>query len=402
MTYRRLRQVLVVDDDEDLRFLVRCWLETSDRYQVVGEADSGTAAIEASRQLQPDLAIVDVSLPNGDGEEATRIIGSVSPRTKVLAYSASIDRSFVLGMIGAGADGYLVKSGHFHELLEALDTVVGGDIYLSPSIRNHVFDHVRSSIRGESTRSLHFARDQQIVDVALQPGALKIALQPIVDLQVDRVVGHEALSRFAHVDGPGAVFEAAARIRRSDEVELTAAQAAINAVTRFRDGDPFLSINASPGVVMDEEFHALIATRDPTGIVIELTEQTPVRDYRRLNVALDQMRARGIRLAIDDVGAGFACLTHVHRLLPDIIKIDRYLIDRVYEDAARQSMVKALVNVAAAIGATVIAEGIEQSAELRCVRDLGVQLGQGYLLGAPAVGPPVDTPHGTSKTLDTH
>jgi EAL domain-containing protein (putative c-di-GMP-specific phosphodiesterase class I) len=301
----------------------------------------------------------------------------------VLAYSASSDRAFVLGMIGAGADGYLVKTGQLQELLDALDTLSRGDLYLSETIRAQVFDHVRSSMRHDPARAVPLTRDQQVVDEALRPGGLQIATQPIVDLTTLRVVGSEALARFRHVEGPGPVFAAAARLGRSADVELAAARHAIE--TAAAVPGEFLSINASPDVVVDEGFESVVLTVDPASIVIELTEQAQVRDYPRLRRSLDRLRGRGIRLAIDDVGSGFACLTHVHRLSPDIIKVDRYLVEDVHEDRARRSMVVGLVGIAADIGATVIAEGIEQTAELGCLQDLGVDLGQGFLLGVPAI-----------------
>lgn len=391
MNTREPATVLVVDDDEDQRYLIRHWLDASDRFDVVGEADTGAAAIEAARRLQPDLVVMDVRLPNGDGEEATRLLGSVSPRTKVLAYSASDDRSFVLAMIAAGAEGYLVKSGHVHELLEALETVARGDIHLAGTLRNLLVDQLRTSVRDERARSLPVDRDHQTVDQALQPGNLRIAFQPIVDLRSDTVVGYEALSRFSHAEGPAAVFAAAGRVGRRTEVELRAAGCAVEAAAGLELLGGFVSINASPDVDIATELGSVLDTAhlEPSAIVVEITEQAAVEDYTALTTALDQLRRRGVRLAVDDVGGGFACLTHVHRLLPDILKIDRYLVAGVQRDRTRRSMVSALVRIADDTGARVIAEGIEEPAERACLQDLGIHLGQGFLLGEPAlVGPP--------------
>ncbi len=392
-------RVLVVDDNDDLRLLVRHWLGGCDRFDVVGEASSGAAAIEAARRLQPDLAVMDVSLPNGDGEEATRIIGSVSPRTKVLAYSASVDRAFVLAMIGAGVNGYLVKSGHLDQLIDALDAIASGSIYLSDGLRAHLFDHVRDSVGAQRAAALPLGLDHRMVDLALRPHALQIALQPVVDLTTNTTIGHEALARFAHTDRPGDVFAAADRIGRSTEVELVAARCAADIANRFHAPGRFISINASPDVLMNPEFAFILARTDPSSIVVELTEQIAVRDYSALNATVDRLRLDGFRLAIDDVGGGFASLSHVHRLRPDIIKVDRYLIENIQHDPIRRSMVAALVDIAANSDALLIAEGIQEASELHCLEDLGVKLGQGFLLGTPTIPPAIDLGQDGAPTI---
>lgn len=386
MPVHDMRSVLIVEDDDDLRCVLRLWFDASDRFEVVAEATAGATAIEAARRLQPDFAIMDVQLPNGNGEEATRILGSVSPSTKVLAYSASVERSCVLDMIAAGADGYVVKSGHLDELDEALDAIAADGIYLSRTLGSHLVEHLRTSTRGERARSMPVGRDHRIVDVALEEGNLQIALQPIIELGSNAVWGHEALARFSHVEGPGVVFAAAARVDRSTEVELEAARRAVEVVSTCSIQGQVLSINASPDALVAPEFESIVAAVDPAELVVELTEQTAVADYSVLGPAIERLRRRGVRLAIDDVGSGFACLTHVHRLLPDIVKIDRYLVAGIHEDATRRSMMAALVRIAADIGATVVAEGIEHAGELHTLEDLGVELGQGFLLGVPALG----------------
>ena len=118
--------------------------------------------------------------------------------------------------------------------------------------------------------------------------------------------------------------------------------------------------------------------------MVELTEHERVDDCDPLVHALDALRAIGVRLAVDDSGAGFAGLQYILRLRPDIIKLDRYLIVGAGEDPVRRSLTTALVEFSTSVGATVLAEGIESEAELVSLRELGVSLGQGYYLGMPA------------------
>jgi EAL domain-containing protein (putative c-di-GMP-specific phosphodiesterase class I) len=117
---------------------------------------------------------------------------------------------------------------------------------------------------------------------------------------------------------------------------------------------------------------------------MELTEHLKVDDYPRLHCALDAIRERGTRLAIDDAGAGFAGLSHILKLGPDLIKLDRDITTGINHDPIRRALAGALVTFAADTGAELIAEGIETAAELDTVRNLGVRYGQGYHLGRPA------------------
>jgi EAL domain-containing protein (putative c-di-GMP-specific phosphodiesterase class I) len=108
-----------------------------------------------------------------------------------------------------------------------------------------------------------------------------------------------------------------------------------------------------------------------------------VRDYEALNAAMQRMRGRGIRLAVDDAGSGFASLRHILQLAPDIIKIDNALTRNVYKDPARRALAAGLISFAAELGATIVAEGIQTRQELETLRELGVRYGQGFYLGRP-------------------
>jgi len=119
-------------------------------------------------------------------------------------------------------------------------------------------------------------------------------------------------------------------------------------------------------------------------IVIELTEQVPVEDYPALQRALAPMRSQGARLSADDLGSGYAGFRHLLRLQPDIIKLDISLIAGINRNHEQQALTRALLAFAYEVGALVIAEGIEEPAELNTLKDLGVPWGQGYLIGRPA------------------
>ena len=118
-------------------------------------------------------------------------------------------------------------------------------------------------------------------------------------------------------------------------------------------------------------------------VVVELTEHHVIEDYDLVIGTMNDLRVRGARLAVDDTGAGFASLKHILKLAPDVIKLDLHLVRDIDSDPAKRALTAALVRFAADIGALVTAEGIESSAELDTLRDLGVEYGQGYYLGRP-------------------
>jgi EAL domain-containing protein (putative c-di-GMP-specific phosphodiesterase class I) len=112
-----------------------------------------------------------------------------------------------------------------------------------------------------------------------------------------------------------------------------------------------------------------------------------VPNYDPICAALASLRSRGVRIAVDDAGSGFASFRHILELKPDIIKLDRDIITGLDTDLARHALCAAVVSFAARTGTKVTAEGIESPAELRTVTDLGMDAGQGYLLGRPSIEP---------------
>jgi EAL domain-containing protein (putative c-di-GMP-specific phosphodiesterase class I) len=119
-------------------------------------------------------------------------------------------------------------------------------------------------------------------------------------------------------------------------------------------------------------------------VVVEITEHAPIANYDTFNEGLAAVRALGVRLAIDDAGAGFASLRHILQLRPELIKLDTTLIAAIESDRSQQALAAGIISFADGIGATVVAEGIEHAAALDALRRLGVPLGQGFHLGRPA------------------
>jgi EAL domain-containing protein (putative c-di-GMP-specific phosphodiesterase class I) len=166
------------------------------------------------------------------------------------------------------------------------------------------------------------------------------------------------------------------------ELELAAIRAAFAAIPTL-PAKTCLTVNASPVTVIGARFQKLMRKIDGRRVVVEVTEHAPIADYARMNDAVQSIKDEGLRLAIDDAGAGFASLRHILRLDPDFIKLDRTLIHGIAKDRSKQALAVGLISFAEKIGATIVAEGIETAAELKALAELGVQYGQGFYLARP-------------------
>jgi EAL domain-containing protein (putative c-di-GMP-specific phosphodiesterase class I) len=217
---------------------------------------------------------------------------------------------------------------------------------------------------------------------------LDVALQPIFALDTGGVVGAEALARFTGDGGEPLpteqTFVDAHALGLGVELELAVVELALTRQDRLPD-DLYLACNVSPAVLTRPELAGLCAAHDRP-LVVELTEHQPVEDYSELDAALARLRGHGVRVAVDDVGSGFASFRHVTRVRPEILKLDRTLVCGIDEDPVRQSLASAIVSFARDVGATVVSEGIESESELTCLVDLAVGCGQGFFLGRPELG----------------
>ncbi|WP_288380035.1 EAL domain-containing protein [uncultured Massilia sp.] len=214
---------------------------------------------------------------------------------------------------------------------------------------------------------------------------LGIVYQPIVDLADGSLLGVEALARFPTEPerGPDLWFEEAHRVARGAELELLAIELA-GARLAMLPPHAYLALNVSPATILCGSLAARLAGVPLARVVLEITEHAPIGEYAALADALAPLRAAGLRLAIDDAGSGYASFRHILQLQPDIIKLDRSLIRDIDSDAGRRALAAALTGFAKATACRVVAEGIETPAELATLRALGVDAGQGWLLGRPA------------------
>lgn len=211
-----------------------------------------------------------------------------------------------------------------------------------------------------------------------------IVFQPMHNLVDQRIAGYEALSRFVAEPnrGPDKWFEEAAAVGLREEMELAAIEVALEALPMIPD-TAYLSLNASPATILTGRLADLFEPYPLERLMLEVTEHDVVDDYPGLSEALVEMRRQGLRLAIDDAGAGYASFRHILRLTPDVIKLDRSLTHDIDKRSDSRALAVALVGFAGETGSRLLAEGVETQAELEALRDIGVRNAQGYLLGRP-------------------
>jgi len=242
----------------------------------------------------------------------------------------------------------------------------------------------RANASGAQSPSDRGAALERIAGV-IREGSFELAFQPVVDMIRNGVVGYEALSRFSGRPSrpPDAWFDEAARVGFGEELELAVVERALSAMPSVPVG-AYLAINISPATAQRPELLKLCAAHDTSRIVLELTEHATVTDYATLVDAAERLKRIGLRLAIDDAGAGFASLQHILHLQPALIKLDRSLVKDIDRKPGHQRMLSALLMFAAGTQAELVAEGIETAEERAVLLDLGIRWGQGYLLGQPA------------------
>ena len=375
--------VLVADDDDAVRRTLARIISSKTDMVLAGVATDAEEAIRIGSSVHPDVALVDVSMPCGGGVRVTEVLRLQSPGTRVLALSGSAERSEVMEMLAAGATGYLVKGGDF-DLISAVRAASRGQGVLTTDVAADVIGELSERLLRQKDedrrRQVGIARIRE----ALQ-GGLHMVFQPVFDLATNHVAGYEALARFTSESRrtPDRWFAEAWELDLGFDLEIAAANTAIDGIQN--SGAPgFLAVNLSPQAIMDARFEAWLDRHPNLGhVVIEITEHAVVDDYDALNQALRHARRRGVRIAVDDAGAGYSSLRHVLILRPDFIKLDGSLVTGIDRDAAKRAVAVGMISSAYELGTDVIAEAIEEESDLACVVRLGARLGQGYHLGMP-------------------
>lgn len=213
---------------------------------------------------------------------------------------------------------------------------------------------------------------------------LSIVYQPIYHLVRNEIVGFESLSRFSTqpLRTPDIWFQEAASVGLGAQLETKAVRIALQGFKRF-PSNIYLSVNFSPETLLSGSIASVLDGAPLERVVLEITEHALIDQYSEIAKIFRPFRERGLRIAVDDAGAGYASFRHILNLAPDIIKLDISLTRDIHKDRSRRALAAALIRFSEETDCKIIAEGVETIEELDVLRQLGVVNAQGYLLGRP-------------------
>ncbi len=380
--------VLIVDDSPANVTLLERLLRHHGIHRLHGQTDSRAVAGDLAEH-RPDLVLLDMRMPHLDGHAVLQQIqqhaaGAYLP---VLVLTADTSTETRDRGLAAGAQDFLTKPIDTREaVLRIANLLQTRQLYATlrasaphggqdaPPVPQPIADQ-------ELTR--------QRILATLAQRRLHPHYQAVVDTSSGRTVGVEGLTRFLDADppGPASWFADAFAVGLGVELEWLAAAMLVPALSLL-DPQLFLAVNMSPATVLRLLDEQLVPPALCPRLVIELTEHVPVEDYLPLHRATGPLREAGMRLACDDLGAGYAGFRHLLLLDPDIIKLDISLVAGIDASKPQRALAAALVTFAGDVGAQVIAEGVETPGELAAVRDLGISWAQGFHLHRPAPDPP--------------
>lgn len=357
-------RVLIVDDEPAVAAaLARVVSGTGAEVSVLHDA---TAALRALETTEFDVIVSDLAMAGMSGTELLRAVRARDLDLPVIQITGAPSVESAATAVELGAFRYLTKP-------------------LSPDVlRKAVLEaaHLRSLSRARG------GEDRLRLDQSLRRAlkTLRVAYQPIVSCATRETIGFEALMRSTEpaLTTPAAVIDAAEKLgllhtlgRRVRNIVAAQIEDAPRATAIF--------VNLHPSDLADPDLFdpASPLSRVARQVVLELTERASLEAVPDLELRFESLRALGYRLAVDDLGAGYAGLSYFARVQPEIVKVDMSLVRGVDADVVRQRVVHSLVSLATGLGMEVVAEGIETAAERDCVVRLGCTYVQGYALARP-------------------
>jgi EAL domain-containing protein (putative c-di-GMP-specific phosphodiesterase class I) len=373
------RSILVVDDDVAVGRAFQRILGTAG-YEVL-LADNGAAALAAVARRSFEVILSDVQMPGLSGVELLRGVRALDLDVPVILMTGNRTLETAVEAVSLGALEYLQKPLATGVLLETVERAAA--LHRMARLK-------REALRlagGEDTMAVDRAGLRASFDRTLE--TMWIAFQPIVDARRKTVFGYEALmrSREPSLPHPGAILAAAERL---DSVHALGRRVRELIAAGFAGApaDVLLFVNLHPHDLLDVELFdrgaplAVFAKR----IVLEITERSSIDEIKDVPARVATLREQGFRLAIDDLGAGYAGLSSLAALKPEIVKLDISLIRDVHQSDVRRRLVGAMTSLCQEMKMLVVAEGVEVAEERDCVLGLGCELLQGYLFAKP--GPP--------------
>jgi len=363
--------------------------------------DDDAACLRVMARLVRRCGFTPISVTGPDQAERAALEQSVTVVVVDLGLGDSSGLDLVARLRRAGTDAPVVLVTGAPSLDSAVRSMELGAVrYLAKPFESAAFrDAICSAVSGAASREATALVDVPLGRELARAGArfsqtldgLWLAWQPILDAATGGLWGAEALMRSDDrtLVNPGLVLTAAERLGRMQDlgriVRARVAEAAVRAPAEIR-----LFVNLHPTDLLDPQLFSARAplSRFARQVVLEVTERATLAGITDLPSRLSRLRCMGFSVAIDDLGQGYAGLSSFLDLRPEIVKIDMSVVRGVHECPRRQGLIRMISALSTEFGFLVVAEGLEVADELATVRDLGVQLLQGYHLGRPRRGLP--------------
>jgi EAL domain-containing protein (putative c-di-GMP-specific phosphodiesterase class I)/CheY-like chemotaxis protein len=379
-------RIVLADDDPDLLRALSRTLERAG-HDVVRLSD-GQRACEHIAGLDArdvDVVLTDISMPGCDGLEVMRAAHKLDPDLPVLFMTGMPTVETAVQALELGAYRYLLKPVDPEVLLHA----VAQAVEVRHSVRALLPD-TRPGLSPPSSRVR--AELSGRFDNALDH--LWMAFQPIVCWSERRVHAFEALVRTDEptLARPDHLFNAAEQLHRVQELGRTIRRAVAEAAVHA-PADALIFVNLHASDLLDEELYDDAAPLAPFAerIVFEITERASLEKIKDIQERMVELRKRHYRIAVDDLGAGYAGLSSLASLQPEVVKLDMSLVRGVDQQPIKQRLVASLQTLGGPLGIRVVAEGVETAAERDTLVSIGCDLFQGYLFAKPARAfPPVN------------
>ncbi|HMA95310.1 MAG TPA: EAL domain-containing protein [Polyangiaceae bacterium] len=375
----KARHLLLVDDDPTvLRALGRM---LRSRGYVVSTAESGSEAVQLVTQNDFDAILSDIAMPEMDGITLLREIRSHDLHVPVILVTGEPTVDTAVQALEYGAMHYLTKPVPVEALEQTLDKAI--HLRRMARVRQRAAELLGQSAGQATDRAGLEATFQRCIDT------LWMAYQPIVSTSTRRTVGFEALMRSAEpsLPHPGAVLDAAERLGQLDKLGRTVRERTVRPYSNQRRPE-LLFVNLHVSDLLDAE---LLSREAPLSsmasqVVLEITERSSLDKVTDVRARISALREMGFRIAVDDLGAGYAGLTSFALLEPDFVKLDMSLVRSIDSSPTKQKIVRSMTGLCHEMRMQVVAEGVETAAECRMLLSLECDLLQGFLFARP--GPP--------------
>jgi EAL domain-containing protein (putative c-di-GMP-specific phosphodiesterase class I) len=362
-------QVVVIDDHEMiLQSLVRL-LQNDPRIVVVGTALTATQGVEVTQQEQPDVVVIDYTLPDMDAPDAMRKLSEVCPEVKIITLSGSERPGALYASMRAGSSAWVRKTRAIQELRDAI---------------------------------LHVAAGLPVVNEEMQSrpplDQLVLHYQPVIALASGQIVGFEALVRWLHPERgllyPDAFLPLAETTGFIVEIDEWVWEQAAFQLRDWQQRYPsthhfLMGVNLSASDLSDPDLFQSISEMvvrsgvDPADLVAEVTESVLLDDTERTMDFLSRLRGLGVGLALDDFGTSFSSLSYIRRFPFDNLKLDISFTSDLPHSTRSLLLVEEICHLAKSMEMKIIAEGIERQEQADALRAIGCEYGQGYLFSRP-------------------